>query len=331
MSSDDRASKGGHARARALDPEERKEIARLAAEARWGGIVTPKATHTGELEIAGATLSCAVLETGKRLFTQGGFLTALGRAEKAKGGHGSVALVDGLPPFLTASNLKPFISEDLRESTTPIVFRPPTGRKAFGYEVDILPMVCEVYLNARDAGVLLPVQEHIAKRCDLIMRGLARVGIIALVDEATGYQEVRDRLALQAILEKYLTDEWAGWTKTFPDEFYRQLLRLRKLNYPDPGKRPAYIGHLTNDIVYKRLAPGVLNSLKERNPIVEGGYRKRKHHQHFTRDLGHPALTEHIAKVTFLMKACSTWEEFKKKLRRAAPVYDGTIPMELDD
>jgi hypothetical protein len=164
------------------------------------------------------------------------------------------------------------------------------------------------------------------------MRALARVGITALVDEATGYQEVRDRLALQKILEKYITDEWAKWSRTFPEDFYKNLFRLKGLTYPYDTKskrKPSYVGHWTNDIVYSRLAPGVLDALRQKNPRTEAGGRSRKHHQHLTRDYGHPALKEHLSNVTFLMKTCQTDAEFKKRLDFAAPKHTDT-PMMLD-
>src|SRR6202023_2446326 len=100
--------------------------------------------------------------------------------------------------------------------------------RAFGYNATLLPMICEVFLAARDTpDVLHTSQQHIAKRADIVMRGLARVGITALVDEATGYQVVRDRLALQQILDKYLLKEYAKWAKRFPDEFYEEIFKLR--------------------------------------------------------------------------------------------------------
>ena len=162
------------------------------------------------------------------------------------------------------------------------------------------------------------------------MRGLAHVGIIALVDEATGYQEVRDRLALQAILDKYLTDEWAKWTRTFPVEYYKELFRLHDIEYPgNKMQRPSYVGHWTNDIIYSRLAPGVLKTLKEKNPTLPSGHRARKHHQYFTRDYGHPKLTEHLSNIIFLMKTCISWKEFKQRLDRVATKYGDTIPLDL--
>jgi hypothetical protein len=160
------------------------------------------------------------------------------------------------------------------------------------------------------------------------------VGIIALVDAATGYEEVRDRLALQAILDKYVTDEWAKWTKVFPDDYYRELFRLKSLPYPpgrDSFKRPSYVGHWTNDIVYSRLAPGVLRELKRLNPRLPSGRRRRTFHQHLTRDFGSPELRDHLAQVIFLMKACTDWDDFRRRLNRAAQKYGDTIPLDLEE
>lgn len=297
----------------------------------------PEALFEGELEIGDATIPCAVLEDGTRVLTQTGMLQALGRSSRPSG---KSLAVDQLPPFLAPKNLEPFIDKDLRRSTAPIVFTPLKGggrggNEAYGYEAELLPKVCEVMLQARDAEALQPQQMRLAAQADILMRGLAHVGIVALVDEATGYQEVRDRIALQKILDKYLTDEWSKWTKTFPDEFYRQLFRLRGVPYPPPGKhkswRPSYIGHLTNNIVYDRLAPGVKKELKRLNPRTEKGRRKRMHFQYLTEDYGTPALRRHLANVIFLMRGCTDYDDFERRLNRASPKYGDTIPLPFED
>lgn len=327
MMDDSIQSMGGKARSEALSDDAKKQIARTAAAARWAA---PKATHEGEIPLASKSISCAVLEDGTRLLTQQGVLLALGRARSAKGGQG--ASVDGMVPFLAANNLKPFISNELMASTTPIKFRTSSGTPAFGYKAEILPMVCEAYLEARDAKALLPSQFKIAVAADLIMRGLARVGISALIDEATGYQEVRDKAALQKILERFIKDEWAKWTRRFPPDYYRHLFRLKGIPFPPSnGKnKPSYVGHWTNDIVYSRLAPGVLKKLREVNPKTSSGHRARRHHQHLTEDVGVPELQQHLSNVIFLMKSCQTDAEFKQRLDIAAPKYGDTMCLALE-
>lgn len=256
---------------------------------------------------------------------------SLGRAAKAKGGHGVRTVVDNLPPFLAAGNLKPLIDKEISRSTTPIEFVSPTGSKVFGYAAELLPEVCRVYLSARDEGTLLPSQAHIADRADMLVRALASIGIVALVDEATGYQEVRDKKALSALLDKYLLQEFAKWAKRFPDTFYKEMFRLRGWTYPSvSGGKPGVVGRFTMDIVYQRLAPGLVKELEARNPKEESGRRKSAHHQWLTEDVGHPALSEHIHAVTGLMRASDDWDQFKRMLDRSFPMKGDQLPLAFD-
>jgi len=327
-------SLGGIARAAKLSKEERSAIAQTAAEARWGNNL-PQATHSGELVIGGRKIACAVLRNGKRVLTQETFLTAIGRAAKAKAGTGSLKLVDGLPPFLVAENLKPFISEELMQSTTPIVFRTVKGGRAFGYDAMLLPMVCEVYVNARDDDKLLKGQEHIAAACYILMKGLARVGIIALVDEATGYQEQRAKDELARILEAYVLEEYRPWTRTFPEEFFRQIYRIHGWPYrPGNAKRTPFVGQLINKYVYGELPAGVLEELRRLNPVTDHGYRKRKHFQYLTADTGNEHLDRQIMTIITLMRISDTKEElarhFAKAFGKALPAIQERLPLVID-
>jgi hypothetical protein len=225
------------------------------------------------------------------------------------------------PPILQGKAINPYISKDLLAASRPITFRTPGGAPASGYRADLLPQVCEVYLKARDAGVLPKNQEHVAKAAEILMRALAHVGIIALVDEATGYQDARARDALAKILENFVAKEIQRWVRTFPTEFYKELFRLWGIPFTGSLKRPSYVGKLTNNIVYQRLAPGVLEELRRRNPVKGSGHRARKHHQHLTRDIGHPKLLEHIAAAVALMKVSDGKDQFLALLDRALPKW----------
>jgi hypothetical protein len=325
-------SKGGKARAERLTPEERKQIARKGAEARWGADV-PQATHEGSFSLGNTEISGAVLPNGKRLITQATFLRALGRARSPKAGTGVLTTVDGIPFFLQADALQRFVDEDLMMSTTPIFFREKGGKRSVGYDAELLPRVADVYLKMRDhcakEGKPVPRQyEHIVRACDLLMRGLAHVGIVALVDEATGYQDLRAAHALAEILEAFIAKELRKWVRTFDPEFYKQIFRLKGWVYNGSTKRPRQLGKITNDLVYERLAPGVLQELRQENPADERGYRKAKHHQWLTPDIGHPKLREHLKAVTTLAKAVDNWDEFYKMIGRALPKQ---TPMPLFD
>lgn len=285
----------------------------------------PKATHTGELHIGNTAIPCAVLEDGTRLLTQEGFLIAIGRSGKPAKGRGSE--VEKVAPFLNLKNLKPYVDKELERSTFPIVFQVSKGGRAYGYNAELLPKVCEVYLKARDNDALLTSQLKFAKACEILMRGLAHVGIIALVDEATGYQYDRARQALEEILERFIAEEYRKWAKTFPDDFYIEMFRLKGWQYiPFSVKRPSVVGHLTNDLVYKRLAPAVLDELRRKNPKLPSGRRKQTHHQWLTEDIGHPRLREHLHALIALMRASANWNDFQRLVNRALPKY-GQLPL----
>lgn len=333
---DDRQSEGGKKRARKLSPERRREIAKEGADVRWGRDL-PKAPYTGEIHLggedSGIVIACAVLPNGKRLLTQGTFLKAIGRSRTPKAGTGGLSTVDGLPTFLQAETLKPFITDELRASTTPLFFRDNTGKRSVGYEAELLPMVAEVYLTYRDSllkdGKPIPSQyERILTQCDIVMRGLARVGIIALIDEATGYQYARPRRDLEEYLKRFLSESLRRWVRTFPADYFKHLCRLRGVELRADMKLPQYFGVLTNNLVYRRIAPGLLKSLKDRR--CERGRPSNKLHSWASLDTGVPEILLHLGTVVGLMKLHKNYADFEKQLDQIAPIYPET-PGLFDD
>lgn len=328
---DSRQSSGGKARAEKLTPEERKKIAQDAANARWAEAANlPKATHMGQLQIGDAEIPCAVLSDGTRLLTQAGFLGALGRSTKPKGK--SQQVTDGLPPFLATKSLKPLITQEIIDATVPVQFVTTTGGKALGFRADLLPMVCDLFLEARSAGYLTQQQQPIAESSEILMRALAKVGIVALVDEATGFQQERDRDELHKLLSVYLAEERLAWAKRFPDEFYRQIYRLKGWKWPVGRAKTPYLGHITNDIVYERLPEGVLQSLRQVNPTDEETKRRKfKHHQFLSEDVGQPDLRDHILQIIPIMKISKTWDGFKRHMDVAFPKSGTQVELFADD
>lgn len=319
-------SAGGKARAVKLSPSKRSAIARQAAKARWLGEV-PKATHTGELKIGETILTCAVLDTGERVLSQNALLRAIGRPQ----GIRSIAEEGGvrIPGFLAAQNLKAFLPNDLAVVSTPINFS-GVGGINYGYKAELLATICQVYQDARDAGVLIRSQLSIADTCKLLYRGFATIGIVALVDEATGYQDVRDRQALQQILDAYLRKEFAAWAQRFPSSFYEEMFRLRNWNWPPVNmKTPRVVAKYTNDLVYARLAPDLLKELEVRNPTDERGRRRSKHHMWLTDDVGLPALAQHLHALIALMRASDTWDGFRTLVDRALPIRNSLTELPL--
>ena len=322
-------SKGGQARDANLDSETKTQIATSGAEARWG---IEKATHSGVLKIGDMSFPCSVLSNGTRILTQSDFMDGMGMyysgwvaKNKPQG-----AAAD-LPHFLSFKSLQPFITKHLGDLQSIVVkYRTEKGSLAHGIKAEIIPKLCEVWLDAEEALKLGDRQKQIAQKAKIIIRALAHVGILALVDEATGYQEVRNKDALRALLDAFLRQELAAWAKRFPDEFYKEIFRLRGWEWNRVSvKRPILVGKLTNDIVYERLAPALLNELQNRNPKDEQGRRKHTHHQWLTEDIGHPALAQHLHAVIGLMRASNSWKQFHDLLNKAFPKRGSSLQLEF--
>lgn len=288
-----------------------------------------KATHQGQLPIGDVTLQCAVLEDGTRIISRNAIFRAFKRTKRGRAKDET--RVANMPSFIDAKNLQEFISDDLRPLLTPINYTNTRNREVTGYNAEVLPLLCDVYLQARTEKKLTTQQQPLAQAAEIIVRSLSKIGIIALIDEATGYQTVRARNELQQILSVYIAKELLPWTKRFPDEFYKEMFRLRGWAFdPLSVKRPLLVGKLTEDIVYKRLPPGVLDELKTKNPKNDKGYRKFKHHQFLTEDIGNPHLEKHIASVVTLMRISPNWRRFKGNLTRAFPLPNEQIDL-FDD
>lgn len=293
-----------------------------------------EAVYSGTLDIAGQKIPCAVLDDETRVLRERSVARALGKKgsgaywQKKKSEKGAL-----LPEYISTQNLNEFINEETREQLlNPITYKLRSGNEANGMPATLLPEICNIWLQAREKGALYKNQENTAKKAEILMRGLAVVGIIALVDEATGYQDFRTRKILEEYLNKFIAKELRPWTETFQEDYFKEMFRLRGLPYnPDTAKRPQYFGHYTNDFVYSRMAPKLVDELKKKNPRTPKGYRKHKNFQWLSEDFGHPKLREHLAAVIALMRAATKWEGFKRSMERALPKYGDTMVLPIPD
>lgn len=316
------AQKGGRARASVLTSDERKAIARKAAAARWakdeperddehevveGEMVhdtsspIPFSLFRGTLEISDLQIECHVLNDHRRVFTQREVVRIV-----------SGGVVGGnLGRYLRAN---PLYEEGLLDGRK-IQFRIPgttnVGRVANGYEATLLVEICDLYLRARNDELLKPNQQHLARMAETVMRACAKVGIIALVDEATGYQQVREKQALQLKLQAFIAEDMQEWAKMFPDEFWYELARLEGVRY-SARSRPLRWGKYVMAFVYDAVDKDVGQQLREINPNPQHG---RNHHQ-WLKDFGREKVNNQIQQIIAIMKLCDDMGDFKKKFAR---------------
>jgi len=335
-------AKGGVARAANLSQDERSAIARQGALAKQAKRVEqkmPKADYRGVLKIGDVEIPCCILNDGRRIVSESGISATLG----ATGGK-SYKLRDAtdengtgpMPLFLASKALQPFIYAAFEGMDLSVVDYEDGSKMARGYEATILPKVCEVWLRAKEENALQPSQLAKAKKAEVLMRGLAHVGIVALVDEATGYQEVRPSDALQQYLEMIVRKELAAWAKKFPDEFYFNIYKLRGWVWPGMGKnRYSAVAGYTTDLVYERIAPGLLDELRLKSPVDESGKRKIKLHQWLTDDIGNPMLAQHIHSILMFQRLAIAngygWARFVKMVDQVMPKKGATLELDLTE
>lgn len=325
--SSEAGKKGGRARARVLTAAERSEIARCGAGARWAKDL-PRASNTGTLRIGEIEFEVAVVKHGDavhRLVSETNFMESMGmyrsgalstRRKHTKSGARE-------PLFLAYKNLKPFVEQHLGSvHFEPFKYLTEGGSAAHGIPDEIIPKVCEIWIDADRAGVLGERQKLIAAKADILLRGFAHVGIRALIDEATGYQFERPRRDLEEYLNKFLAESLVRWARTFPNDYFKHLCRLKGVELRPDMRLPQYFGHLTNDLVYRRIAPGLLRLLKERR--ADRGRPSHKLHWWTSEDLGHPSLLLHLGTVVGLMKIHTDYNKFYAQLNSIAPMYPET-------
>lgn len=318
-------SKGGRARADKLTADQRSEIAKKGAAARWHGeakqktnillaasesVGAPNAMYWGVLPIGDMQLDCVVLDNGMRVLTATSIFQAFGRSRK---GMNSRLEIEGtkLPPFLAAKNLEPFISQLVIDRTNLVRYLDGKQEKT-GYIATLLPSMCEVYLSARRNEALVSSQLKLAEQSEILLSALAHVGIDALVDEATGYQLDRRHDALRILLSKYISEGLQRWILTFPDSFFVELDKLYGNEHTTSRNRPQYYGHFINKYIYDPIENGyVKNKLNELN-IGEDGKRKARFHQWLSSD-GKNILVHQIGRVQGKMEDCTGIKQFKAR------------------
>lgn len=311
------AAKGGRARANVLTATQRSDIAKKAINARWSkykdtvapALPVPKAGDSnpgdlpfsmfrGTIRIGDMDIEAHVLNDERRVFTQREVVRVL------SGGRESGNIVAYL-------QRNPLYSNQFAAGAT-IDFRiPGNPTVANGYEATLLIEICELYLEARRQKLLKPNQIKLALQSEIILRSCAKIGIIALVDEATGYQEVRKKRALQIKFQAFIAEELQEWAQMFKPEFWIELARLEGIRY-SPRNRPLRWGKYIMAFVYDAIDMDVSRALKA---AIPDPHYQNNLHQLLT-DWGRQQVHDQIERVTTIMKLCDNMKDFREKFAK---------------
>jgi hypothetical protein len=288
-----------------------------------------KADYDGILEIGDVEIPCYVLEDGRRVLSQTGLVTSLGMRRSA-----------AVSELLGGKGLGPHVSTSLSVlGNNPIKFVPTHGGKeAYGYEATVLSEICEAILNARDNDDLPSNQKKLAVQADILIRSFAKVGIIALVDEATGFIKDKKRYEYRQLFKEFISEYARPWEKEFPDEFFDMVYDLYGAQRIKGKNHPQYFGNFIRKYVYRPLARSngeILSLLDDKNPKVKNKegkeYRKKRLHQ-FLNELGLRSFRSHLNQLIGIGKASSNKRTFESLFKRAFKIDDvEQLELELKD
>lgn len=313
-------SQGGSARARSLTPAKRSEIARKAALARHNKPATgelPKAVSQGSLKVGDVTIDVYVLEDRRRLIHKRGMARALGL--KSEGGNAFMKTI-------SRKGLGSAISPELRDKiANPIEFRPLAGDPAHGYSAEVFIEVCDAIIDAARSGALTPSQAFLGIQAEFIVRSAAKIGIIGLIDEATGFIADKRREEYRELWDQFLREEFRIWEAEFPERLFDSMYRLYGLKRLDPKsfKHPRFFSKFIRKYIYAPLANSngaILAELEAKNPVVySNGGRRYKMFQFLSDELGMPALKAHLWQVVGIAASATDKGAFERSFNRAFP------------
>lgn len=319
-------SEGGKARAKVLSSDQRREIAKQAAKARWAKISDPNrlpiATHAAPLQIGAVTVDAYRLDDGRRMLSKAAMASALGL--QSKGGNAFMR-------SLTRPGIQEKFPVDLWQSIeSPQHFKrkPNDSGTAVsivdGYEGTVLIDVCSVLIDAGREGRLVKSQEFLARNAEIIVRSAAKLGIIGLIDEAVGF-EGKAKDEYRNLFQDFIRNEWSQWQQLFPDQFADMLYNLYGIKRIDPtsSKHPRFFAKFIRKFVYHPLANSrgkILEMLDEKNPVVyANGGRRYKLFQFLSDEVGMPAIKAHLWQVIGIGNAATGLKQFERSFYRAFP------------
>jgi len=325
---------GGIARDKALSKKRKSEIAKQGADAKWNKSI-PTVLTGAKLKLGGIEIDCYVTDDGERLIAGRGMQEILRLVDEELPESGQKP-GSRLTRLLNNKKIKPLIYRNKNEDHFSPKKRRFQGRLISGFNAEMLVDICEGMLEARRSGVNMTTRQTIVTaQCELILRGLAKTGIVALIDEATGFQKLRPADGLRNYFDAVLKKELSSWFKRFPDEFYMNIYKLREWKWPGMSvNRYSVVSHYTNDLMYERMLPGLKEEFKRRNPKNERGQRKFKNQQFLNDEVGDKLFAQQMFTVLALQRAClnkqgDRWAHFMMMMDEVLPKKKSTIPLPL--
>lgn len=243
-------------------------------------------------------VDCHVLADKRRVITQRGVVLAL-----TTGPDGGGRKSGNLAPYLERIPEKYSAARVGAE----IAFLAPSGNVAHGITAEQFYEILVAYSEAADLGEIShPGQLRIAANCNRLVRACGKVGIVALVDEASGYQAERETGELQGLVAKYLRETPGDWTMLWDREVVQRLCDLYGIERRG-NLFPAFVCNVIGRLYRLILPAEVYAAIRDRNGT--GEERQGKLHQFFKSSLWRFVHND-IPFVAYMARASRTRREF---------------------
>ena len=270
----------------------------------------PKAITTGVLSFGGVEIDCYNLDNGERVISQRAIVRALTGTSKPT----------GLGPYLGA--IPQEHAGFLARANSEIEFVLPSGSTSIGRNAEWLIDLCNAYVDAALAGHLRKNQLHLAAKARTIVAACAKTGIAALIDEATGYQYVREHGILGDIFARALREQASPWKRTWEDATVDAICRtfqIKRVGREFPAPLMGVIGKLYRML----LGSEVHEELRRRNPRGEG----RDIHTQWMAEDTVSALRDHLRVIEAFARTCDSKSQFWSRMERYANGGRGQLEM----
>ncbi|MGH8037211.1 MAG: P63C domain-containing protein [Stenotrophomonas sp.] len=257
----------------------------------------PKISHLGVVRFGSIDAEAVVLEDGRRGFLAKQFAKVLGYTEKTRSGRFDRFLADFAPIYM----------KEKGKAKSPVLNPGKGGRAQFIAAEAVMEAVGNV-LRAAVAGKTHSQQARQVSACVEINLALGMVGLVALIDEATGYQYHRAPDALQDLIGKLIRTQVADWQRRFEPAYYAALAKVTGTRAVSGANgRPPIWGHITRKWVYEVCFPQeVLEEVAQRQ---EGG---EKLHQWLTAG-GVEAVAKQKERVTLMAASSANYKDFEAR------------------
>ena len=268
--------------------------------------------------IGSVQIECYVLDNLKRVIHKRGMAKALGM--KSEGGN----------VFMRAMGRKGLgsvMGDELRSRLdNPLIFKTLTSDLGHGYDATILIDICDAIIQASKDNKLGPNQEDLAKQAEIIIRASAKLGIVALVDDATGFIADKRREQYKELFREFVREEIKLYDEPqFPDQLFNVIYKIYGLpRKADTRNHPQFFGKFIRKYIYEPLANSngaILEMLDEKNPVVYvNGGRRYKMFNFLSDVVGMPALKSHLWQVIGIGNSVKGKLQFERAFYNAFPI-----------